>query len=343
MEQLHYTGLPAVPIDPRDAWKDLIVAGEINEAKDIDHSPKLRKEYQGYKPFCVSYSSTKVYDAIEKKDSSQDALALMTNTQSWGNYTNQVFIYMAEKGLVKQADFPDISLETWNTIQKLGNNIKDEVPADVYAKLIKPKKLGWMRLDTSKTILSSEVQTKPLLLVIPLGDSFNTKQEVVEPPKNVTYLHQTVLAGIKHGKGFKIHDSLRGPLGEGEYYLDWNYPIYSAYELTASMPFDWKETQQANLDKEFGLCLNHYGYPRDLSKEQFVAGEMVRAFKAFKNESVYQAAGKFWTVYVNAIAYGGYSLEYYRLGVKWTAGDVINDCYHWRRTGEHLFDFNKLR
>lgn len=344
MERLINTGLPnKLPIDPRDAWKDLIMAGEINETKDVDHSSKLRKEFQGYKPFCVSYSSAKVFDAIENKDSSQDALALMTNTQEWGNYTNAVFIWMAEQGLVKQSDFPDISLETWNTIKGLGNNIKNEVPQNIYDKLIKPKKLGWMRLDTSKTILSSEVQTKPLIVIMPIGESFYTKNDVIEPPKQQYLLHQTVLAGIKHGKGYKIHDSLRGPLADGEYYLDWNYPILSAYELTASMPFDWKEKQQASLDKEFGFCLNHYDLPRDLSKEQFIAGEMVRAFRAFKNESVWQAAGKFWTVYVNAITYGGYSLEYYRLGMKWTAGDVINDCYQWRRTGKHIFDFNKLR
>jgi len=90
----------------------------------------------------------------------------------------------------------------------------------------------------------------------------------------------------------------------------------------------------------FEHCLNHYGKPRDFALEQKVAAKLVKEFQKFKNQSVWEAAGKFWNVYTNAVAYGGYSISY---GITWMPGDVINDCYHWRRTGEHIFDFNKLR
>jgi hypothetical protein len=337
------TGLQ-LRVDTRDVYKDQILAGgEPKILQNTNFSKLMRKEFQGYKTFCTAYSTTKVADVLYKKDSSQDALALMTNTNAVGNTTNNVFAFVKNRGTVKQSDFPDISLETWNQIKYLGQAVKDQVPSSVYAKLEMLKSFGYLRLNTDKQVLMQELQDHPVVAIIGLGNSFNTSNEVVEPNSNINYYHQTVLAGMQKDKGFLVNDSLRGPLGTGDYYLDFDYPILSAYELTKEMPINWKELQAASLEKDFSICLNHYGMPRDIMRETFVAGEMVRAFQAFKNDSVFQAAGKFWTVYVNAITYGRYSLEYYRLGIKWMPGDVINDCYHWRRAGEHLFDFNKQR
>lgn len=339
------SGLPKfLSLDPRDAWKDLIVTGTDRiEIPNIDWSDKLRIEFQGYKPFCTAYSTTKVLDFLINSDSSQDALALMTNTQPWGNYTNTVFGFVKNNGVVKQSEYGDISLEYWNLIKNYGNKIKYAVSNTIYNKLKKPEKFGWMRINTNSNVLAAELQNGPLIIIFGIGETFNTKKDVVEPYKKVNFWHQSVLAGYDKYKGFLVNDSLRGPRGNGKYYLSRDYPIVSAYQLTANMPENWKEKQKQAQNEEFGFCLQHYGYPRDLTKEQIVAAQMVKAFRKFNNESVWQAAGRFWTVYINAIVYGGYSLEYRNMFGKWMPGDVINDCYHWRRTGRHIFNFNNLR
>ncbi len=115
-----------------------------------------------------------------------------------------------------------------------------------------------------------------------------------------------------------------------------NYTFNFAYAVT-ELPADWKELRDEARKKDFipeptspyPSVLDHYGKQRNLELEITTANEMLARFKVFNNKSVTDAAGRFWPVYTNAIAYGGYSYT-----------DIINDCYHWRRTGTHIFDLN---
>lgn len=132
---------------------------------------------------------------------------------------------------------------------------------------------------------------------------------------------------------------------DGTYTLSKDYNFYFAYVLTDVTPAARAEIYKKRKEG-FERCLNHYGKPRDFEAEQAAAMLLVAEFTKFHNQSVWEAAGKFWTVYINAVAYGGYSISYFKgMGPlsQWFPGDVINDCYNWRRTGQHIFDFNLTR
>lgn len=332
--------------DYRDAHKDLIMGAETPvKLKATDFSDSLVKAFQYSKPFCTSYSVAKYISYRMLKDSgdvvdlSEDGLARLSGTSVLGNTFQSVFGTAFGSGVWLQPDFPNFgitvgSVSEWNKLMK--------VPEEKLALLKSFKEHGYWRINTDAATLAQELQTKPLIFSFGIGETFNTEKEIVEPPKTVKVLHASVLAGWHPVKGYKVHDSLMRPPWSGEYYLAPEYEILSAYEITKAIPANWKDLQEQAQKNEFQFCLDHYGMRRDIEKEQLVAGQMVKAFRAFNNESVWQAAGKFWTVYINAIVYGGYNLEYTKF-FKWQPGDIINDCYNWRRTGRHLFNFNLLR
>ena len=94
---------------------------------------------------------------------------------------------------------------------------------------------------------------------------------------------------------------------------------------------DWKEKRD-EARGEFQYCLDHYGKPRNFTAE-VENGELIKkSFAKFKNQSVYDAMGRFVHIYNNAYTYGGYSMT-----------DLYNDCYNWRRTNSHIFNFDQLR
>ena len=124
-----------------------------------------------------------------------------------------------------------------------------------------------------------------------------------------------------------IHDSLAWKTN-GERRLSLDYQFACAYSIV-DLPPNAREISDAGRAALAPNALDHYGQRRNYEREVQVANEMLVQFKAFKNQSVQDAAGLFWTVYINAVAYGGFSFR-----------DVVNDCYEWRRTGKHIFDFN---
>jgi len=106
---------------------------------------------------------------------------------------------------------------------------------------------------------------------------------------------------------------------------------FSMGYIIKTLDEDWKQKRD-EARKEFQYCLDHYGKPRREMNEQETAKILQVRFKRFNNQSVYEAAGRFWLVYINAIVYGGYSYT-----------DCINDCYNYRRVGSHIWNFEKLR
>lgn len=312
--------------DYRDAYKDLIVGSSESEVKDIDWSPKLTKAYQNWKPFCVYYSLLKkiMFKLGNGDNFSEDGAAIKCGVGKNGTTWNNALSGIKDFGVWLQNDFPNypstLTWDDWDSMFRYDKSIDN--------KLRKFSKLGYWHITPRLDIIKREVQDDPMVVVIGLGKSFGTNSDLVEPPTKITAYHSTVLAGWKESKGYKIDDSLP----KGEYYLTPDYPIIAALKITDVMPDNWKEIQSENQKKEFNNCLNHYGKPRNIIAEQVVAGKMVEEFKKFKNESVWQAAGRFWTVYINAIVYGGY-----------TYLDVINSTYLWRRTNNHAFNFNEIK
>jgi hypothetical protein len=170
---------------------------------------------------------------------------------------------------------------------------------------------------------------EPLLITIGLGSGFNNRGEstVIEQPSSYSSYHALLLIGYDIQGNWQVFDSL----GVAWYWISKDYELLSVTSLT-ELPIDWKVVQETAQKEEFGVALNHYGKARVLQLEVASANAMMTAFTKSKNQSVFEAAGRFWTVYINAVAYGKYSVT-----------DIINDCYNWRRTGKHSFNLNTVR
>lgn len=170
---------------------------------------------------------------------------------------------------------------------------------------------------------------RPLLVAVRIGGDYYTNQDWLGTSGKTN--HVLVVAGWDKLNRPVMFDTLayvKGTSGYRTFGAGYEFPM--GY-IIKTLDEDWKEKRD-NARKEFQYCLDHYGKPNRHDDEVKTAEEMQKKFKSFNNQSVYEAAGRFWLTYVNAVTYGGYSYT-----------DVINDCYNWRRTGSHIFNFNQER
>ena len=337
----HPPGVLLGPVDIRLANYDLIFAiGRTDvPAQSKDWRPYLPKfRDQSWFPFCVSFAHRALAATFEKSQGrdveiSPINLFFKAEGMTLGSYVWKNAHVGVRDGFILEKDKPLLdpqmySYKDWRDINDYAlANISKE--AEQEAEKYKIKSYQWVNPRDDIAMIDA-MNHSPLVVVIRLGDTYNEK--IVTPPNKKGSYHAVLMSYMdQHGQKY-IFDSLRHRKDfDGERILHPDYHIVSAYSYR-DMPDDWAEKQEENKVKDFEVCLQHYGKKRDLSKEQGTAKEMVVKFKAFQNDSVWEAAGRFWTVYINAITYG-----------KYTYTDVINDCYNWRRTGEHIFDFNKKR
>lgn len=329
MQKLN-TGLQ-LKFDYRNAEKELIAGLSGVEIKNVDHSEQLQKTFQHWKPFCVNYMVSKLSMNTfkDQQDLSEDGLAIASNTGKSGTDFNNVLSTAKNVGFFKQADFPNFNPNeySWDDWDRMFEFLTPELKTQAR----KPEKFGWWYVPTRSEVLMREIQERPIGVAIPLGESWNTNSDVKMPPSRINCWHATIIAGLDTARElFIMHDSLQNH--GGRWFMPFDYPMSAAIQLTDALPPNWQEIQALALEQEFAVCLGHYGKPRDLFAEIVFAGKMASAFKKFRNESVWQAAGRFWAVYINAGVYAGYSLE-----------DLWNDCFNWRRTGQHAFNLNKIR
>ena len=334
-------GLVQDSFDPRDLWSDEINLGADVELPESYRVEGLHYEYQGGYPFCVTFAMTTMLEhRIKDTDGSTVRLSQPHPFfHSNGNKTGTGFrraLQVARNdgvihyGRMPMPDNPVATIPNWyNTLRKKALSIPftDSVKIE-----------GFARVPNDRELLKREIFTNgPVLVgVVAQGSYYQDYAKRLPGYDN----HAVLLVGWEKDGSWIIFDSLgyvSGRQGYRPLHRDYGFP--SAYTITG-LPDDWKKKVEDERAEGFEHCLNHYGKPRDFALEQKVAAKLVKEFQKFKNQSVWEAAGKFWSVYTNAVAYGGYSISY---GITWMPGDVINDCYHWRRTGEHIFDFNKLR
>ena len=336
------TGFLPNPFDPRDIWEDEVLAGETKELPKSYRIEGLEYERQGTYPFCVSFAVTKMveylYDKKGKKLAfSQPHLFFHSGGTKNGSWFRANLKTALNKGCVPHSKMPMRSVK-FARLPDWYETMKEEA-LDI--SFTGSKKIAaYIRIDGDNHHKVKEAIRKygPLLIGVGTGNKWYNGNKRSRDYDN----HAIALVGWNEDGTWVGFDSLQYYKGDNGYRtIHKDFGFRSVYAITA-LPKKAIEKAVEKRKEGFEHCLNHYGQPRNFAAEQRAAGKLVEEFEKFNNQSVMEAAGKFWTVYVNAVAYGGYSISYKKFG-RWQPGDVINDCYHWRRTGEHIFDFNQLR
>ena len=348
-------GLVEQPFDPNDVWEDEVLAGDTLKLPESYRISGLTYEYQGAYPFCVSFAGTTMLEykyresgASQLQAYSQTHLFFHSGGSTRGSYLRRNLDILTDKGAIPYEKMPQPSLDLYKT---------GDWHSILYAKAqVIPfndvKKVGgYVRIDAwdKAKIRQAIIQYGPLMVSVQAwGNSYYTDPWHVRASKSDN--HCVVLVGWTNDNRWILFDSLNyvrqgkewggTPLEAGYRTVSPDYTFNSVYAI-AELPEDWRdmrdEARKAPTNNEA-----RYGQGRDYPREVEVANQMLKEFNKFNNQSVTDAAGRFWEMYIRAVVYGGYSVSYRKWG-RWQPGDIINDCYNWRRTGEHIFDFNKLR
>lgn len=335
------SGLLPNPFDPRDVWLDEVRVGGSEPLPASFRIDGLTFEPQGASPYCASFATTKIFEQKIRNDSgvirefSQPHLFFHSGGTVNGSYFRANLETAKEKGCVSYETFP------------MPSDVFDPPPFDTTrlaalgVPFTKSKKiLGYVRVQPDREILKRAIMEEgPLMVgVAATGGYWQDKQKRASQTDN----HACLLVGWDEEDNWWLFDSLQpSSTFDGYHRVDRAYGFNSAYAIT-KLPKDWKDQRDETRKDPYQFCLNHYDKQRNLEAEIMAAEELLREFKKFNNQSVLEAAGRFWTVLVNMRAYGGYNVSYTKWG-RWMPGDIINQIFQWRRTGQLIFDPNKLR
>lgn len=332
MDQLpQQTGYLPNPHDPRDVWSDEVLAGSTQAIPAYYLIPSIPFEAQGSYPFCTSFATCKLLqEAIKKAGGSQTLFSqpyqfFHSNGQMWGSTFRDNLNTAVNLGLIPWSDLPmPDSLWDLNGYDSLKEKSGTVTPSS------QQKALGYVRINPNTDDMKKAIlEYGPILTGVAASGTYWADGS--ERPPGSPVNHCVLIVGWREDGCWAIHDSLQ-PLAnfDGYHYLAKDYEFDSCYAL-APLPTNWRDLRdQARAAPPTNA--NYYGKHRDLAAEQSFATQMLATFQKFNNQSVTDAAGRFWEMYIRAGVYGGYSLT-----------DLVNDCYNWRRTGQHVFNFDNSR
>lgn len=314
-------------LDFRDVWRDEIYAGEGKILPRSYRIDELPFKYQFQNPFCgamavVTAAQHKFKEQNHEYEFSQPKLFYEAGGTPQGSSVRPLLDVATNKGLIPYKDF----LISEDTTKFFYERYDDERKRALALPFKDAKKInGYARVICNEQHLKEAIIADGGL-VVPVaayGAYFtqDVSKRVSEDDNHLVYLK-----GWDEGK-WLIHDSLAWKTN-GDRWLDSSYQFASAYSLL-DLPTDWRDIRDSVRAEIAPNALNHYGQRRSLEREIIVANELLQKFKDFKNQSVLEAAGRFWTTLINAVCYGGYSYT-----------DCVNDVYSYRRSGLHLFDFD---
>lgn len=318
------------PFDSRLVWNDELFAGEEVRLPDYYKVEGLSYDPQGPYPFCVAMAITTAAERVVKQETGKTVrfshvhLYFNGGGTKWGSSTAQLLAVAKNKGLIPYEEMPQpesMGSDWYETLRKKALAIPFK---DAY------KIKGYVGIQPDPESMKQAIlQHGPLITGVYASfvDGFYTGDGSRKTKKDN---HVLLLAGwdnVVH-KEIIFESQLWAKKTDGYVTLNQDYTFNFAYAIPIVMPEDWRAIVEEVRAEPPGV-LDHYGQRRNLELEIKTANDLVVAFKKFNNKSVMDAAGRFWTIYINAVAYGGYSLK-----------DVLNDCYNWRRTSKHIFDFN---
>lgn len=312
---------------------DLLFGGD-EEAKAPDWKnlmPAFRN--QGNSMWCTAFAGVNIGSAINKKETGEEVtfspfeLFYRTGGSRFGNTLVNAAAGMRQ-GFVLEEDKPTPKPDSWS--EAAHQYYKSLASASPEA-LIRGKKYAvrsFAVVPTTPAMLRRALSISPLLLAIGIGSDYWQ----TPAPRRTQYgaYHANVLTNIDTQGNYEIFESLSGRGGfDGHHKLDNDYEILYALSFV-DLPNNWFETQEKAKRKPFENALNHYGKPRNMSAEQMAAQDFSIFIRL--HPSLTSLAGKYWTVIVNALAYGGY-----------TVTDILNSLTNERRTGKAIFNLDEMR
>jgi len=325
------TGFLQNPLDTRDVWDDEL-GGEAVSIPDEFCTEGLKFEPQGSYPYCVSFAVTGL---LEKrwnngKELSQPHTFYKSGGTEKGSYFRANLDLAVKEGLIAEGMMP-MPKNIWGLEKGWHTSYKRQ--ADSITTNDTEKAPGYVRIKPDQQSIKEAIVKygQVMVGVATWGTPTDRYWHGNFKRHYKTDNHAVRLVGWTKDKWI-IFESLQ-PTSDfkGYHTVSIEYTFNSVYAIR-ELPSDWKQQRDEVRRAEFQTALDHYGKPRNFEAEQEVAARMIKEFKKFKNQSVLEAAGRFWTVLCNMVTYGGYSYK-----------DCINLVYQWRRTGEMIFNVNKPR
>lgn len=337
------SGYIEAPFDPRDLFEDELLGGEGESLPPAHYRvDSFKFEPQGSYPFCVSFSVAALAEQLLKAkkanyEFSQEHLFFHSGgTQKGSNFRANLETAKG-KGCIGYSvcPMPD-NIWEWDDAKFASEKAETlDIPFTGAKKIP-----GYVRVLSNPLALKTAIMRYGGLLV-GVAASGGYWGDKAKRPAGKPDNHAVVLAGWDEDGSWWVFDSLQPKTDfDGYHRLHSSYEFGSAYALT-ELPDNWKEIRDTARLPPPGNA-ERYGKPRDFAAEVKFANEMLVAFKKFNNQSVLEAAGRFWGVLTRAGVYGSYNLSYYKWGM-WYPGDIVNDIFHWTRTGKHIFNFDKPR
>jgi len=289
--------------------------------------------YQGSSMWCTAFMGTSLGSTLNKLENGQaeifSAIELFYRSggQQNGNSLLSTLLAMRD-GLVLEHDMPTPVPDSWGTAAY--NRFKRMATATAEMRERgKPFAIkNPVNVPVTPALMRAALSKSPLGIAIGIGSGY--WNERAPNPKKISAYHAVLLIDIEPDGSYKIFDSLTYKQGfNGIHYLAPDYDII--YALGAvDLPNDWYDIQQGKKRQDFSFALSHYGKQRMFTLEL----EKADAYKTIlrNHPTLLGLSGKYWTVIVNALAYGGYSYV-----------DILNHLTHIRRTGEPIFDLNQVR
>lgn len=289
--------------------------------------------YQGSSYWCTAFAGTSIASTLERFESGKTVLFspmelfYRSGGSPMGNYLVRTADCMKDS-LVLEEDKPTPIPTRWDQAewQKYKDVAKASPEAIEKGKTYAMKSFASV-IPTKERLRAALIQS-PLMLAIGIGRGYF--MDIAPKQDSYSAYHAVVLLNIDYDGSYVIFDSLTQKQGfNGVHKLASDYEILSALSFV-DLPDDWKDVQAAVVENTSVKALDHYGKKRDIALEQKAAADLSVASK--KNPSVAAFIGREFLICVNAIAYGGYSVQ-----------DLLNHFTSVRRTGKPIFDLNQIR
>lgn len=289
--------------------------------------------YQGSSYWCTAFAGTSIASIFERLERggyvpfSPLELFYRSGGFLFGNYLLATVSSM-KQALVLEKDMPTPLLDSWN--QTIFEYWRDRAKAGEaalnFGKQFAVKSAASVRTD--KASLKQALASSPLMIAIGIGSGYF--KDVAPKQSSYSAYHAVVLTHVDELGNYHIFDSLTQRSDfNGHHVLASDYEILSALSFI-DLPDDWQNVQEQETHAAYPGALDHYGHRRILDLEQQAAKQLLEGVK--KNPSVSGLMGRDWIVCVNAVAYGGYSVQ-----------DLLNHYTSIRRGKGPIFNLNTLR